>query len=341
MRKLKRNLDFFQVFQVSNTFCLSRQLHTGSRVIVHTHLHKHIHSYTNYAQGRPSVSVLTKWHPLPQQVPPVGAPLIYHTSLYSTHDTGSVCSKLFRYIMFLWGIRARGLRHPTHSAHVFCTLISTQDSLSEDIGTTVSRLSKLQPRLAHSTACSQRPAHTMHWVAQGTLGKDTACVASYHQEPSFPEIWELQVVTANKPKGLLNFLHPFKSKRKGKSRTSRGRCMMMGLANWALWQFQRCATAQPWWWHVIAHLHNGVRQQRATWIRIQLWVPFCQGETWLVIPHNFRILNNVFQSHSSFQGGLPDTTNMCYTELCPWKSLYCCCIHKQKNPWDALLPDAL
>lgn len=111
---------------------------------------------------------------------------------------------------------------------------------------------------------------------------------------------------------------------------------MMGLANWALWQFQRYATAQPWWWHVITHLHNGVRQQRATWIRIQLWVSFCQGETWLVIPHNFRILNNAFQSHSSFQGGLPDTTNMCYTELCPWKSLYCCCIHKQKNPWDAL-----
>lgn len=36
-----------------------------------------------------------------------------------------------------------------------------------------------------------------HWVAQGALGKDTACVASYQQEPSFPKIWELEMETAN------------------------------------------------------------------------------------------------------------------------------------------------
>lgn len=43
----------------------------------------------------------------------------------------------------------------------------------------------------------------MHWVAQETLGKDTACAASYPQEPSFPEIWELEMATANKQSAYL------------------------------------------------------------------------------------------------------------------------------------------
>lgn len=67
----------------------------------------------------------------------------------------------------------------------------------------MNRLSKLQARLAPCTACSPHPAHTMHWVPQGTLGKDTAWVASYHQAPSFPEIWELETITPNKQSAYL------------------------------------------------------------------------------------------------------------------------------------------
>lgn len=106
---------------------------------------------------------------------------------------------------------------------------------------------------------------------------------------------------------------------------------MIGLANWALWQFQRYATTQPWWWHVIAYLHAGVRQQKATSIRTQLQVSFCHWETCLVIPHNAKILKNVCQSHSSFQGGLPDTPICVTGRFCPWKSLHCWCIHKQQQ----------
>lgn len=176
MRKLKRNLDFFQILWMSNTFCLSKQLHTGSRVIVHTHSYTHTYTLTPtmHKEGHLCLRCQNDTHFLSKSHM-WQTPLIYHNSLYSTHDTGSVCSKSFRCIIFLCGICARGLKHLTHSAHVFCTLISIQDSLPRDIGAIVSRLSKLQAWLAHSTACSPHPVHTMHWVAQGTLGEDTLC----------------------------------------------------------------------------------------------------------------------------------------------------------------------
>lgn len=202
MRKLKRNLDFFQILQMSNTFCLSRQLHTDSRAIVHTYTHTYTLTPTMHKGGHLWLCCQSDTHFLSKSHM-WQTPLIYHTSLHSTHDTGSVYSKLFRYIIFLCGICARGLGHLTHSAPIFCTLISIHDSLPGDMGAIVSRLSILQAWLAHSTACSPHPAHTMHWVAQGTLGKDTACVASYQQEHSFPKIWELEMLTANKQSAYL------------------------------------------------------------------------------------------------------------------------------------------
>lgn len=197
-------MDFFQILQVSNTFCLSRQLHTDSRAIVHTHAYTRTYILTPamHKGGRlclccqSGIHFLSKSHMWQ-------TPLTCHASLYSTYDTGSVCSKFFRYILFLWGISTRGLRHLRHSVHVFCTLISIQDFLPGDTRAIVSRLNKLKAQLAHSTACSPQAAHTMRWVAQGTLGKDTACVASYHQEPSFPEIWELEMATANEQSAYL------------------------------------------------------------------------------------------------------------------------------------------
>lgn len=143
MRKLKRNLDFFQILRMSNTFCLSRELHTDSRAVVHTYTRTYTLTPTMHKGGhlylccQNDIHFLSKSHMWQ-------TPLIYHTSLYSSHGTGSVCSKSFSYIIFLYAISASGLRHLTHSAHIFCTFISIQDSLSGDRRAIVSRLNKLQ-----------------------------------------------------------------------------------------------------------------------------------------------------------------------------------------------------